>query len=286
MYQLWTDMFSDLPEDVCRDNDIGVAPATYILNGNTYTHSFESNHPEEFYSALRQGSMPETSQVNAEVFKQLFTPALEAGKDIIYIAFSSGLSGTYNSGRIAAEELREQFPARKILVVDSLSASLGQGLLVYKAAQKKKEGYDIDKLAVWAEANKLTVHHWFTVDNLFHLRRGGRISGAAAIMGTLLSIKPVLHMNDQGRLIPVVKMKGRKKSLLALADKMEELGIDLNGQDVFISHGDSLADAEFLRDVIAAKYPACRFTINFVGPVIGAHSGPGTIALFFTGKPR
>lgn len=286
MYKLFTDMFADLPEMLAEELELTVVPNNFTMNGNHYEHSYQNNHPEEFYAALRAGSLPETSQINSETFKELFTPVLAAGEDILYIAFSSNLSGTCNSARLAAEELAALYPERRVVIIDSLAASLGQGLLVYYAAKKRQEGYTLDKLATWLEANKLNIHHWFTVDNLFHLRRGGRISGAAAIVGSLLSIKPVLHMNEQGKLVPVVKLKGRKKALQALVDKMEELGTNIDGQPIFISHGDSLEDALYLQGLIEAKYPKCTFTLNFVGPVIGAHSGPGTIALFFVGTQR
>ena len=232
--------------------------------------------------------MPTTSQVNPENAKNIFLPYLKDGYDILHIAFSSGLSGSYNSTRIAAEELSEEFPDRKITIIDSLAASLGEGLLVHKAVMLKEQGADLDAVADWVEQNKLHIVHNFTVDDLFHLHRGGRVSKATAILGTMINVKPILHVDDEGHLIALSKVRGRKKSLQALVDSMEkQMGAYRSQNDiVFISHGDSLADAQYVADLVKQRFGIESFLINYVGPTIGAHSGPGTIALFYMGDYR
>ena len=211
---------------------------------------------------------------------------LDSGRDVLYLAFSSALSTTYQSAVIAADDLREAYPDRKIYVVDSLSASLGQGLLVYLCVQEKRKGRTVDEVHAFAEETKGKVCHWFTVDDLNHLKRGGRVSAAAALFGTMLSIKPVLHVDDTGHLVPVSKARGRKASLLALVDRMAESAIDPAEQTVFISHGDCEADAEFVAEEVRRRFGVRDVHINYVGPVIGNHSGPGTLALFFLGSHR
>jgi DegV family protein with EDD domain len=213
-------------------------------------------------------------------------PILQQGRDILDIAFSSGLSATYSSAKIACEELSEKYPERKVFAVDTLAASLGQGLLVYHAAGQKRAGKSIEEVRDWVEQNKLHLCHWFTVDDLNHLKRGGRISGATALFGTMLNIKPVMHVDDEGHLIPMGKARGRRASLDALADHMEETAIDPGSQIVFISHGDCQEDANYLADEIRRRMGVKNFVIGNCGPVIGTHSGPGTMALFFFGTRR
>lgn len=207
---------------------------------------------------------------------------------MLYIAFSSALSGTYNSGRIAAEEIKEEglFPDRKLVVLDSLSASLGQGLLVHKAVQLKEAGKSLEETVSWVEENKLNLCHIFTVDDLFHLHRGGRVSKATAVLGTMINIKPILHVDEEGRLTPIGKVRGRRKSLSALADRMGEQIKGFENPEVFISHGDCLEDAEYVEKLVRERFGVENFVINHVGPTIGAHSGPGTMALFFMGNQR
>lgn len=286
-YVIMTDNMADLPEDYIREHELEVLSLSYILDGETY----DRDHPlevGEFYNRMRGGSMPTTSQVNPEQAKEAFTSCLEKGKDVLYIAFSSGLSGTYNSGRIAAEEIQEEgaFPERKLIVLDSLSASLGEGLLVHKAVQMKEAGKSIDETADWVEANKLHLCHNFTVDDLFHLHRGGRVSKATAILGTMINIKPILHVDNEGHLIAIGKVRGRKKSLSALVDRMGEQIQGFENPEVFISHGDCIEDARYVEKLVRERFGVEKFVINHVGPTIGAHSGPGTIALFFMGNPR
>ena len=286
-YVITTDNNSDLPEEYLKDHGVGCMYLSYSMDGKNYTHgNFLPEH--EFYEAMRNGSMPTTAQVNPENAKALLEPYLKEGKDILHIAFSSGLSGTYNSSRIAAEELMEEYPDRKIIVVDSLSASLGQGLLVWLAQQKKEMGQTLEEVADWAEKNKLKMVHLFTVDDLNHLYRGGRVSRTTAIVGSMLNIKPVLHVDNEGKLTAIGKVRGRKKALQELIKLMDEK-IGIFGADcdtIFISHGDCEQDAQYVAAKVKEKYNIKNIIINQVGATIGAHSGPGTMALFFVGDVR
>ena len=286
-YVIMTDINADLPEEYIREHGLEVLSLSYMIDGETY----DRNHPlevGEFYNRMRNGSMPTTSQVNPDQAKKAFTACLKQGKDVLYIAFSSALSGTYNSGRIAAEEIKEEglFPDRKLVVLDSLSASLGQGLLVHKAVQLKEAGKSLEETVSWVEENKLNLCHIFTVDDLFHLHRGGRVSKATAVLGTMINIKPILHVDEEGRLTPIGKVRGRRKSLSALADRMGEQIKGFENPEVFISHGDCLEDAEYVEKLVRERFGVENFVINHVGPTIGAHSGPGTMALFFMGNQR
>lgn len=286
-YVITTDNNSDLPEKYFKDHGVGCMYLSYSMDGKNYTH--ENFLPEhEFYEAMRNGSMPTTAQVNPENAKTLLEPYLKEGKDILHIAFSSGLSGTYNSSRIAAEELMEEYPDRRIIVVDSLSASLGQGLLVWLAQQKKELGQTLEDVADWVEKNKLKMVHLFTVDDLNHLYRGGRVSRTTAIVGSMLNIKPVLHVDNEGKLTAIGKVRGRKKALQELVKLMDEkigsFGADCD--TIFISHGDCEQDAQYVAAKVKEKYNIKNIIINQVGATIGAHSGPGTMALFFVGDVR
>ena len=286
-YVITTDNNSDLPEKYFKDHGVGCMYLSYSMDGKNYTH--ENFLPEhEFYEAMRNGSMPTTAQVNPENAKTLLEPYLKEGKDILHIAFSSGLSGTYNSSRIAAEELMEEYTDRRIIVVDSLSASLGQGLLVWLAQQKKELGQTLEDVADWAEKNKLKMVHLFTVDDLNHLYRGGRVSRTTAIVGSMLNIKPVLHVDNEGKLTAIGKVRGRKKALQELVKLMDEkigsFGADCD--TIFISHGDCEQDAQYVAAKVKEKYNIKNIIINQVGATIGAHSGPGTMALFFVGDVR
>ena len=286
-YVITTDNNSDLPEKYFKDHGVGCMYLSYSMDGKNYTHgNFLPEH--EFYEAMRNGSMPTTAQVNPENAKTLLEPYLKEGKDILHIAFSSGLSGTYNSSRIAAEELMEEYTDRRIIVVDSLSASLGQGLLVWLAQQKKELGQTLEDVADWAEKNKLKMVHLFTVDDLNHLYRGGRVSRTTAIVGSMLNIKPVLHVDNEGKLTAIGKVRGRKKALQELVKLMDEkigsFGADCD--TIFISHGDCEQDAQYVAAKVKEKYNIKNIIINQVGATIGAHSGPGTMALFFVGDVR
>lgn len=286
-FVLFTDNTCDMPKSFYEENGIEVLTLSCLMDGKRYT--YEDSMPEkEFYAKLRAGSMPTTSQVNPDEAAERFRPYAEKGMDILYIAFSSGLSGSFNSGRLAAEMLAEENLPGRVVVVDSLCASMGEGLLVYYAVQFQKEGKTLDEVAAWLEENKLHLCHNFTVDDLFHLHRGGRVSKATAILGTMIGVKPVLHVDDEGHLINIAKARGRKKSLIALVDNMEKQLKDYDGENkiVFISHGDSEEDAKFVENLVRTRFGVESFVINYIGPTIGAHSGPGTIALFFMGAYR
>lgn len=287
-YQIITDSTTDISPEMIAELDLQVIPMCYMLEGRTY-HNIPGGGEmtdHEFYELLRAGKMSTTAQINSEEFIAQFTPFLEEGKDVLYLAFSSGLSGTCQSAFLAKKELEEKFPERRVEVFDTLCASMGEGLLVYHAAMLKKAGRDMDEVLSWLRENVLRLCHWFTVDDLHHLKRGGRVSSATALVGTMLGIKPVLHVDDEGHLIPVSKVRGRKQSLDALVQKMVETAIDPKEQTVFISHGDCQEDAEYVASQIKEKLGVRKIFINFIGPVIGAHSGPGTLALFFLGKNR
>ena len=286
-YVITTDNNADLPVEYYKEHNVGCMYFSNTMDDVLYKQG--SYMPEgEFYGKMRAGSMPTTAQVNPEEARLLFEPYLKEGKDILHIAFSSGLSGTYNSCRIAVEELREEYPDRIITIIDSLAASLGQGLLVYLTQKLKEEGADMQTAAEWAENHRKNIVHLFTVDDLNHLYRGGRVSKTTAVLGGMLNIKPILHVDDEGKLIPIGKVRGRKKSILELASLMDEkLGSHKDTCDtIFISHGDCLEDAKILAEKIKARYQINTEIINYVGSVIGAHSGPGTLALFFVGDLR
>lgn len=283
-----TDTTADLPEDYIARHNLGIMSLTYTMEGVTY----DREHPmdvKEFYAKMREGQLPTTSQVNPETAKEIFRDLADKNDcDILHIAFSSGLSGSYNSARVAAEELAEESFPHRVVVIDSLCASLGEGLLVHKAVSLMENGKSLDETAEWVESNKLHLVHNFTVDDLFHLYRGGRVSKTAAFLGTVINLKPILHVDDEGHLIPLSKVRGRKKSLLALVDSMEkQMGSYRDQNDiVFISHGDCIEDAQFVADQVKERFGIDSFLINYVGSTIGAHSGPGTIALFYLGEYR
>ena len=282
-----TDNMSDLPESFINENNIGQMSLSYILDGETYNKD-NSLSESEFYDRMRKGSMPITSQINPEAARIELEKYLKEGYDIIHVAFSSALSGSCNSVNIAAKELAEEYPEAKIVVIDSLLASLGQGLLVCKLVEMKKEKKSFEELVKWATDNREHICSYFTVDDLFHLFRGGRVSKATAIIGSIINIKPVLHIDKEGKLISIGKARGRKKSLLTLIDKMDEkMGrYKEDNKTIFISHGDCLQDAQFVQQTIKERYAIESFIVSYVGPVIGAHSGPGTLALFFMGEER
>ena len=287
-YVIVTDSSADLTAGMAEELGVEVLPLSFMVKGQTYRNYPDNREmdPGAFYAMLRAGEMATTAAVNVADYTSVLEPLLEQGKDVLVLAFSSGLSATYQSSVIAVEELRARFPERKIFTVDTLCASLGQGLLVYLAAKKQQAGASIEEVRDWAEENKLHLCHWFTVDDLHFLKRGGRISAATAVLGTMLSIKPVMHVDNEGHLIKVGTARGRNASLKALVDHMEQTVLDLKGQSIFISHGDCLADAQKVADDIRARFGVEDIVINYVGPVIGAHSGPGTVALFFMGSER
>lgn len=287
-YTIMTDSCCDLTAQMAEELEVEVLPLSLQMGGATYRNWLDGRDIafSEFYSRIRGGETATTSAVSVGDFEVKMREILAAGKDILYIGFSSALSTTYQSAAIAAEELRGEFPQATIQVVDSLCASQGQGLLVYLCAQQKKAGKSLEEVYTFAEETKLHVCHWFTVDDLNHLKRGGRISAATALFGTMLSIKPVMHVDDAGCLTPVSKARGRKASLLALLEQMEKTAVDPQNQTIFITHGDCLEDAQFVANEITKRFGITDIHINYVGPVIGNHSGPGTMALFFIGEHR
>lgn len=286
-FQIMTDSSCDLPDSYYVENEIELVKLGLQVDGVLYNgEEGETLEPEVFYEKLRSGAMPTTFQVTPEQVKIHAEPYMKKGINVLAIAFSSGLSGTAHSFVVAAKELMEKYPDVKFYVVDSLAASMGEGLLLDYTIRKAESGASIEEVRDYAEGLKLNIDHWFTVEDLFHLKRGGRVSAATAVVGTLLNIKPVLHVDNDGHLINMDKAMGRKKSIRALVEKMDELNIIDNSDPVFISHGDCLADAEFLKKLILERFGERRVFISYVGPVIGAHSGAGTLALFFKGKVR
>ena len=283
-----TDSTCDMPQEMADELGLAILPIRVSMEDKEYAHYLDGRELgfHEFYEKLRAGVPAKTSAANQEDFLSLMEPALAAGRDVLYIGFSSGLSSTYNVGVMTAAQLAEKYPERKVYTVDSLSASFGEGLLVYHAVQQKLAGRSIDEVRTFVEETRLHLCHWFTVDDLQHLKRGGRVSAAAAVFGTMLNIKPVLHVDDEGHLIPVGKVQGRTTSIKALLKKMQETAIDPAEQVVFISHGDCEKDAEKLAAMVRESIGPKEIILNPIGPVIGAHSGPGTAALFFLGTKR
>ena len=284
-YVIFTDSSSDLPVSLVKELDVRVVQLSVTLEGEE-SKSNDLIDAKEFYAALRTKKTATTSTPSIDTFLAAFDSALAEGNDVLYLGFSSGLSSTFSAGSVAAGELSEKYPDRKIYAVDTLCASLGQGLLVYSASKLREKGEAIETVRDFVENNKLNLCHWFTVDDLFFLKRGGRVSAATAVMGTMLSIKPVMHVDDAGKLINVEKARGRKAAIEALIRNMRESHTDIKDQPVFISHGDCLDDANYLAERIKDEFGVAVSVIDYVGPVIGAHSGPGTLALFFYGKQR
>ncbi|MEA5068178.1 MAG: DegV family protein [Christensenellaceae bacterium] len=287
-YRIVTDSSCDLPHELAEELGLLVLPLSVTMGDQAYANHLDGREIgfSEFYRRLRAGEMAKTSAVNVEAFAQLFEPLLEQGRDVLCLGFSSGLSATCQHAQMAAEALRGRFPERKLYVVDTLAASMGQGLLVYLAVMKQREGASIDEVRDYVEGIKLNLCHWFTVDDLHFLKRGGRISTATEIVGSILSIKPVMHVDDEGHLVKVEAVRGRKASIRRMTEKMEETAIEREGAVVFISHGDCLEEAEQLADMVRETMNPKAVYVSYVGPVIGAHSGPGTMALFFLGRKR
>ena len=284
-YRIITDNCCDFPAEMYEELNLSVVPLVVRFQGKEVSQ-YSEKWLKKMYAGLRAGEEATTSAVNPQGWSEAIEPVLAAGEDALVLAFSSGLSTTYQSAVIAATELSEKYPDRKIRVIDTLCASLGQGLLVWYACQKRDEGMDFDGLADWLEEHKLNLCHWFTVDDLMFLKRGGRISAATALVGTMLQIKPVLHVDDEGHLINVSKARGRKASIEALAKKLAETGLPGENDTVFISHGDCIEDVKLLEASLNEKYGVKNIFTYYVGAVIGSHSGPGTIALFFLGNKR
>ena len=284
-YVIVTDSSADLTEQMSNELGIRTLQLEVLVEGETSKPNNEIDI-KEFYGKLRAKKTATTSAVNIEKFLEFFGDILKEDVDILYLGFSSGLSSTYSSGAVAMKELSEQYPDRKLYAVDTLCASLGQGMLVYLAAQKKLAGADIDTVRDYVEEIKLNQTHWFTVDDLFFLKRGGRVSAATAVVGSLLNIKPVMHVDNAGKLINVEKVRGRRAAVDTLFNKMKSTMLKNQNGTIFISHGDCMEDVEYLANRIRKELNINDIQVNYVGPVIGAHSGPGTLALFFLGTER
>ena len=287
-YVIMTDSCCDLTDQMARDLELEVLPLTMHMDGQDYPNDLAGTaiSNQEFYKRIRAGKLATTSAVNVGQFQDAMRRVLESGRDIVCVCFSSALSTTYQSAVIAAEDLRAEFPEAEIHVVDSLSASLGQGLLLYLAVEQKRGGLTAAELAKWVEDNRLTVCHWFTVDDLNFLKRGGRVSATTALLGTMLSIKPIMHTSDEGKLVPVSKARGRKAAIAALLDKIEALSIHPEKQTMFICHADCEEDAKAVAQTIQDRFGTPTVHINYIGPVIGSHTGPNTMGIFFVGTQR
>ena len=286
-FEIVTDSSSNLLEDMIDDFGLHILPLTFMIDGEQYQSYLKGERTDlkQFYTMMREGKVITTSLPNLADSEKLFRKLLEDGQDILYLGFSSGLSGTYEAIDLLLKDLKAEFPDRTIRSVETLAASGGEGLLVYYAVQKKREGLGIDEIADWVKENRLHLAHWFTVDDLMFLFRGGRVSKTSAWAGTMLNIKPVMHVDDEGHLIPMVR--GRKKSLNALVDHMRKSAIEpISEQVVFITHGDCIEDAEYVAGKVREEFGVSDVYINYVDPVIGAHSGPGTMALFFLADKR
>lgn len=288
-FEIVTDSSSNLVEEMIDDFGLHVLPLTFMVDGEEYQSYLKGQHTDlkQFYTMMREGKVITTSLPNLAESEALMRGLLEQGRDILYLGFSSGLSGTFEATELLMRDLAAEFPERTLLAVDTLAASGGEGLLVWHAVQRARAGAPIGEVRDWVEENKLHLAHWFTVDDLMFLFRGGRVSKTAAWAGTMLNIKPVMHVDDEGHLIPLEKVRGRKKSLNALVDHMEKSAVQpIDQQMVFITHGDCLEEAEYVAEQVKERFGVKEVVINYVDPVIGAHSGPGTMALFFLADKR
>lgn len=280
-----TDSTADLPQDYIKEHNLFIHPLYYTMEDEVFGGELNLS-PKDFYARMRNGQMPTTMASNPDFILNAFTNQINAGMDVLHISFSSALSCSFNNASVIAKEICEENKDAKIVVIDSLCASMGQGLLVHHAVKMKEAGKSLDEIVSWINENRNHICHQFTVDDLFHLQRGGRVSKAAAVIGTIINVKPVLHVDNEGRLIPLAKVRGRKKALTTLVDNMEAKIKGYQNDIVFISHGDCLEDAEFVADLIKERFGITNFLIDYVSPTIGAHSGPGTVALFFMGNEK
>lgn len=284
-YKIITDSACDLPKSMLQQLDVVTASLYVLFKGENMPDTVEDGPVADFYAGMRGGEVAKTSAVNPEGWTAVIEPVLAAGQDALVLGFSSGLSTTYQSAVIAASELMEKYPERKVITVDTLCAALGQGLLVWHTCKKREEGLSLEELAAWVEENKLHLAHWFTVDDLVYLKRGGRVSAATAVVGAMLNIKPVLKVDNEGHLVSAIKVRGRKSAVKALADKLDAAG-DFDNSTVFICHADCVTDAELLKAMVQEKHPGTEVMIGNLGAVIGSHAGPGTLALFFLDSQR
>ena len=285
-YIIYTDSACDIAPEILKEWGVKYQNLTFRFVDEEREYQNDEMTPADFYACMRAGRVAKTAAINVETFKAAFEAELKEGRDLLYLGFSSGLSNTSNAGQLAANELAELYPERKILVVDTLCASAGQGLLVYLTVQKKNAGATIEEAAAYAREQIPHLCHWFTVDDLVYLKRGGRVSPAVALIGTMLNIKPVMHVDDEGHLIKVSQARGRKASLKAIVDQYDALALTPDAGTVFICHGDCMDDAQRLAGMVRDKHGVEVKLITYTGTVIGAHSGPGTLALFFLGEHR
>lgn len=284
---IMTDSCCDLPYDFIKESNIHVIPFSYHIDGKDYHDDFgKSLSYKDFYNRIREGSMPTTSQITTYTFEENFRKFASQGYSVVYIGFSSQLSSTFNNAVLARNLLLEKDPSLDITVIDSKSASVGQGAIIYYVGQMLKEGKSKEEIVEWVEENKLKVNHWFVVDSLDHLKRGGRISSASAAVGTLLDIKPLLNVDDHGKLNVIKKIRGRKKSIKALLDVLKLNIVNPEEQTIFINHGDCLKDAEYLKDLLLKEFKVRDVMMHYVGPIIGTHTGPGMLCMVFLGQDR
>ena len=287
MYQLFCDSNSEIPYWFAKENNLGVVRMPYVICDEEHYYDLGENTDfVDFYNKERAGNMPTTAALNCQNYIDIYEPVLAAGQDILMISFSSALSGTHQMLEQARQELLAKYPERTFNVVNTLSISMGAGLIVYYATKMWRDGASQEEIIKWVEDNRFRVHHWFSVDDLYHLKRGGRLSGAAAFMGTVLELKPILTVNQEGKLIVTEKAKGRKRALKTLLDKMAQYIENPEEQLIVVLHADAPQDAKYLEDAIRAQYNPKELWVNYVGPVIGTHCGPGTIAVLFMGKER
>lgn len=282
-----TDSCSDLTQELIEKYSIRVIPATFSIKGKNYKNYADEREMKthDFYEMMRAKEVAITTQISPSEYIEIFEPYLKDGYDILCIAFSSALSGTYNSSLVAREELLEKYQDRKIYCIDSLCASMGQGLLVYYAATMKYEGKSIEEIVDWLEKHKMNLAHWFTVDDIGTLKRGGRLSATKAFLASILNFKPILHVSDEGKLVPEGKVRGRKKSILEIINHVKNSIVNPENQTIFISHGDSFEEAKEIGDELIRSLKV-KVIYGYIGPVIGAHSGPGTLAVFFLADKR
>ena len=286
-YKIITDSCCDFTKKQYEENNVACVPLTVTYKGESHNNFSDEASVKAFYDELRGGVMATTSAANPDEWAAVMAEYLKQGQDVLVITFSSGLSTTYQSAVIAGEDLKEKYPDRKVYVVDSLSAALGLGLLVWYACRKRDEGYTIDQLHEWVESNKLNICHEVTIGDLETLKRGGRINSTAAFVGTMLNIKPMIYVDNEGHLINYAKSRGRKASMEAILKRFGDKGVSCDNETVFIAHGDCPEDAAELEKMVRAKYPQIKNVVTgYVGPVIGAHTGPGVLVLFFVGEHR
>ena len=287
-YRIFTDATADMsPEMFSGLPPVAIIPMELELGGEAYRYGpGGSINAAGFYAKQREGLFASTSQINPSVYLQAFTPCLEEGEDILYLSFSSGLSGTFQSAQLSTEELRQIFPERKIVCVDTLAASIGEGLLVCEALRKQAEGLSLEELVDWVLKNRLKVCHWFTVDTFDHLKHGGRVSAAAAAVGTVLQIKPLLRVDEEGRLAVVEKPRGRRRAIAALLERIESGWTPELGRRIFLGHGDCPEGVRELEAAVAARFPEAEITVADIGPIIGSHTGPGMLAAVYWGVNR